>query len=90
MSTFEFIHAEDPLMLYAPERRIFPETAERTVVGQAVARFSGAQRWAAILFFLVTAYTLIAHVAWNRGSADLKDVTARIRAGSTTAGGEVK
>jgi type VI secretion system protein ImpK len=87
---FEYIHSTDPLMIYAPERRIFPEAAERTLVGHAVARFSGAQRWAAILIFLVTAYTVVAHVAWNRVSADLKDVTARIRSGSTTAGGDVR
>jgi type IV/VI secretion system ImpK/VasF family protein len=83
---YEFIHSGDALMLYAPDRKIFPEAASRTLAGQAVSRFSAAQRWAAILVFLVTAYTVIAHVAWNRVSADLKDVTSRIRSGNTTAG----
>ena len=85
---YEYIHqGGDALMIYAPERRIFPEAAERTVEGEAVARFTSAQRWAAILVFLVVSYTVVAHLAWSSVSADLKDVTDRIIAGSTTAGG---
>lgn len=80
---YEYIHNGDALMLYAPERRIFPEAVSQTLAGQALRRFSAAQRWAAILLFLVITYTLIAHVAWNRVAADLKDVTARIKSGST-------
>lgn len=83
---FEYIHSGDALMLYAPDRRIFPDAASRTLEGHAISRFTAAQRWAAILIFLVTTYTVIAHVAWNRVSADLKDVTARIKSGNTTAG----
>jgi type IV/VI secretion system ImpK/VasF family protein len=80
---FEYIHqGGDALMIYAPERRIFPEAAQRTLVGEAVSRFTAAQRWAAILAFLVVGYTAIAHFAWSRVSADLKDVTDRIEAGS--------
>ena len=70
-------------MLYAPDRKVFPDAASRTLEGHAVSRFSAAQRWAAILFFLVVSYTVIAHIAWNRVSADLKDVTARIKSGNT-------
>jgi type IV/VI secretion system ImpK/VasF family protein len=76
---YEYIHHEDPLMLYAPERRVFPDTTSRILAGDAVARFSTAQRWAAILVFLVVSYTVVAHIAWSRASADLKDVTTRIK-----------
>ena len=78
---YEYIHNDDALMLYAAERKIFPDAASRTLEGAAVSRFSAAQRWAAILLFLVISYTVIAHIAWNRVSADLKDVTARIKSG---------
>ena len=81
---FEYIHQGDALMLYSPERRIFPDASARTLEGHAVARFSGAQRWAAILILIVLGYTALAHYAWNRVSADLKDVTERIRAASST------
>ena len=66
-------------MLYASERRVFPDATSRTLAGEAVARFSTAQRWAAILVFLVVSYTVVAHIAWSRASADLKDVTTRIK-----------
>jgi type IV/VI secretion system ImpK/VasF family protein len=79
---YEYVHDADSLMLYAPERKIFPEAASQTLEGAAVARFSAAQRWAAILIFLVISYTVIAHIAWSRVSADLKDVTARIKSSS--------
>jgi type IV/VI secretion system ImpK/VasF family protein len=78
---YEYIHNDDALMLYGAERKIFPDAASRTLEGAAVSRFSAAQRWAAILLFLVISYTVIAHIAWNRVSADLKDVTARIKSG---------
>jgi ammonia channel protein AmtB len=80
---YEYIHSDDALMLYAPDRKIFPDAAASTLEGAAVSRFSAAQRWAAILLFLLISYTVIAHIAWNRVSADLKDVTARIKSGST-------
>ena len=83
---YEYIHQGDSLMLYAQDRKIFPEAASRTLEGHAVGRFSSLQRWAAILVFLVLGYTVLAHYAWNRVSADLKDVTERIRAASSTTG----
>jgi type IV/VI secretion system ImpK/VasF family protein len=83
---FEYIHQGDALMLFAPERKIFPEAASRTLEGHAVSRFTAAQRWAAILVFLVLGYTVLAHYTWNRVSADLKDVTERIRAASSNSG----
>jgi type VI secretion system protein ImpK len=83
---YEYIHNGDALMLYAPDRRIFPGAAANTLEGHAVSRFSAAQRWAAILVFLVVSYTAIAHMAWTRVSADLKDVTDRIKTGSTVTG----
>lgn len=77
---YEYIHhGADALLLYDEGRKIFPDTAKSTLVGHAVGRFSAAQRWAAILVFLVASYTLVAHLAWTRVSADLEDVTARIR-----------
>jgi type VI secretion system protein ImpK len=82
---YEYIHhGADALMLYGEDRRIFPDTAKSTLVGHAVGRFSAAQRWAAILVFLVASYTLVAHFAWTRVSADLEDVTARIKSTATT------
>lgn len=82
---YEYIHhGADALMLYDEERRIFPDTAKSTLVGHAVGRFSAAQRWAAILVFLVASYTVVAHFAWTRVSADLEDVTARIKSTATT------
>lgn len=83
---YEYIHQDDSLMLFAPDRKIFPEAAARTLEGHAVGRFSSLQRWAAILVFMVLGYTVLAHYAWNRVSADLKDVTERIRAASSTTG----
>jgi type VI secretion system protein ImpK len=75
---YEYIYRDDPMLLYAPDRPIIPEVASRTLEGQAVSRFSSAQRWAAILALVAVGYTVIAHVAWNRLSADLEDVTSRI------------
>ena len=83
---YEYIHSVDPMMLYAPERRVFPQALSATIEGAAVKRFSGAQRWAAILVFLLVSYTVVAHVAWTRASADLRDITTRIKAGATIAG----
>jgi type IV/VI secretion system ImpK/VasF family protein len=80
---YEYIYRDDALLLYAPDRVLIPEIATRTVVGQAVSRVSSAQRWAAILAFVAVSYAVMAHVAWNRLSADLKDVTGRIVADST-------
>lgn len=80
---YEYIYRDDALLLYSPDRTLIPEIAKRTVVGQAVSRVSGAQRWAAILAFVMVSYAVIAHVTWNRVSADLKDVTGRIVADST-------
>ncbi|MGH7637502.1 MAG: DotU family type IV/VI secretion system protein [Gemmatimonadaceae bacterium] len=80
---YEYIYRGDALLLYSPDRTLIPEISTRTVVGHAVSRVSGAQRWAAILAFVVVSYAVIAHVTWNRVSADLKDVTGRIVADST-------
>ena len=80
---YEYIHGADPLLLYAPERKVFPDAEARTLEGAAVSRYSGMQRWAAILVILVVTYAAVAHVAWSRASADLKDVTTRIKANST-------
>jgi type VI protein secretion system component VasF len=80
---YEYIHNDDALMLYAPERKIFPEAVSQTMASEALRRFSTAQRWTAILLVLLIGYTVIAHIAWNSVSADLKDVTARIKSGMT-------
>ena len=66
------------MLLYADERRIFPEAASATVAGKGVKRFSHAQQWAAILVLLLVGYTVIAHMAWRNVSADLKDIAARV------------
>ena len=84
---YEYIYGADPLMLYAPERRVCPDAATRTLEGHAVSRFTALQRWAAIVVFLVVSYTIVAHVAWSRASADLQDVTARIKSGDGRGGG---
>jgi type IV/VI secretion system ImpK/VasF family protein len=83
---YEYIHASDPLMLYAADRQVFPDAASRTLEGHAVARFTAMQRWTAILIVLVVTYTVVAHIAWSSASADLKDVTSRIKSGSSAAG----
>lgn len=81
---YEYIHnGADALLLYDEDRRIFPDTAKSTLIGHAVGRFSAAQRWAAILVFIVASYSLIAHFAWKRVSADLESVTARINSTAT-------
>ena len=82
---YEFVSGKDPLMIYAEERKLFPEAAERVVVGRAVSRFSMLQQWAAVLVILLIGYAVISQVAWNRVSADLKDVTARVEAANTSA-----
>jgi len=81
---YEYVHSGDPLLLYADGRHLFPATVERTLVGQAVRRFTSAQRWAAILLIIALGYTVIAHVAWSRVSADLQDVTSRIKSTNGT------
>jgi type IV/VI secretion system ImpK/VasF family protein len=81
---YEFIYRDDALLLYAPDRKIFPTASARTLEGHAVSRFSAAQRWAAILAFVAIGYAVVAHVAWRRVSADLQDVTSRIVADSTS------
>jgi type VI secretion system protein ImpK len=75
---YEYIHGGDALLLYDDDRRIFPQALSRTIVGKAMSRFSGAQRWVAVLVVVLIAYTVLAHVAWNRASADLRDVTSRV------------
>lgn len=84
---YEYIYRDDALMLYAPERTLMPDVAARTLAGHAVSRLSGAQRWAAILVFLMVGYTVVAHLAWSRVSSDLADVTSRIIVDSAAAGG---
>ncbi|HEU4995544.1 MAG TPA: DotU family type IV/VI secretion system protein [Gemmatimonadaceae bacterium] len=76
---YEYIHSGDALLLYASDRRVFPDAVSRTLEGHAVARFSAAQRWAAILAVLATIYFVVAHVAWSSSSSDLRDVTSRIK-----------
>ena len=81
---YEFVSGQDPLMLYADERRIFPEATERTLESKAIKRFSGLQQWAAALIVILVSYTLLANFAWKRVSADLTDVTARVEAANRT------
>ena len=84
---YEYVHSDDALLLFASDRKIFPAAAEHTLEGAAVSRFTAAQRWTAILVFIVVGYALAAHLAWNRVSEDLEDVTGRIRSTSTTTTG---
>jgi type IV/VI secretion system ImpK/VasF family protein len=88
---YEYIYGSDALMLYAPERRVCPDAATRTLEGHAVSRFSAMQRWVAVVLFLIVTYTVVAHMAWSRASADLEDVTSRIKTGAASDGaaGEV-
>jgi type IV/VI secretion system ImpK/VasF family protein len=81
---YEFVYGDDPLMIYDEQRKLFPEAAERVVVGRAVSRFSMLQQWAAVLVMLI-GYAVISQMAWNRVSADLKDVTARVEAANSSA-----
>ena len=83
---YEYIHSADPMMLYATDRRVFPQALSTTLEGSAVKRFSAAQRWGAILLFLLVSYAVVAHVAWTQASADLRDITARIKASAAVAG----
>jgi type IV/VI secretion system ImpK/VasF family protein len=82
---YEFVSGKDPLEIYAEERKLFPEAADRVVVGRAVSRFSMLQQWAAVLVILLIGYAVISQMAWNRVSADLKDVTARVEAANSSA-----
>ena len=75
---YEYVHHSDALMLYAPDRKLFPSAATRTLEGHAISRFTAAQRWTAILATVVVTYLLISHLAWNRVADDLSDVTSRI------------
>ncbi len=75
---YEFVYNGDALLLYATERRIFPEATSATVAGKGVKRFSMAQQWAAILVILLAGYTVVSHLAWRKVSADLKDIAARV------------
>ena len=75
---YEYVHRGDALMLYAPDRKLFPAAAARTLQGHAVSRFTAAQRWTAILATVVVGYLVISHVAWSRVASDLSDVTGRI------------
>ena len=82
---YEFVSGKDPLLIYSEERKLFPESAERVEVGRAVSRFSMLQQWAAVLVILLIGYAVISQMAWNRVSADLKDVTARVEAANSSA-----
>lgn len=77
---YEFVYDGDALLLYADDRQLFPDAGSRTIAGKAMSRFSGAQRWVAVLVAVMIGYTVLAHIAWNRASADLRDVTARVEA----------
>lgn len=81
---YEFSHQADPLELYARDRRIFSEAAEHTLASRAVGRFTSAQRWIATVLVLVILYFGISHYAWNRLSADLKDIMSRIDTDAST------
>lgn len=81
---YEFVYDGDALLLYADDRRIFPEATSATVVGKGVKRFSMAQQWAAILIILLAGYTVISHLAWNRVSADLQDIAGRVEQARTS------
>mgnify|MGYP001595205091 FL=1 len=80
---YEFVYGGDALLLFGDDRRIFPEAVSATVVGKAVSRFSLAQQWAAILIIMLISYALISNVAWNRVSADLKDIAGRVEQART-------
>ena len=80
---YEFVYGGDPLMIYADDRKIFPEATTRTVAGRAVSRFSLLQQWAAVLVILLIGYAVISQMAWNRVSAELKDVTARVESANS-------
>jgi len=82
---YEFVYGEDPLLMYADERQLFPEIRDRTLAGRAVARFSMLQQWAAVLILLLIGYAVVSQIAWNRVSAELKDVTARVEAANASA-----
>ena len=77
------MYSGDALMLYADERRIFPEAVSVTVAGKAVSRFSLAQRWAAVLVLLLASYAVVSVIAWNRVSADLQDMAGRVEQAKT-------
>lgn len=81
---YEFVYGGDALLLYSDDRRIFPEAVSVTVAGKGVKRFSMAQQWAAILILLLAGYTFIAHLAWTRVSADLKDIAGRVEQARTS------
>jgi len=75
---YEYSHNEDPLELYARDRKIFPEAEKYILAGKAVGRFTAAQKWAAAVILLLVVYGTVSHLAWKRLSADLRDVVARI------------
>jgi type VI secretion system protein ImpK len=75
---YEFVYGGDALLLYAEERRIFPEATSVTIESKGVKRFSLAQQWAAILVLILVGYTVISHMAWKKVSADLKDIAGRV------------
>ena len=81
---FEYIHGGDALLLFDDDRKIFPAAAAHTIPGRATARVSNAQRWVAVMILVLVGYTVLAHLAWNRASADLQDVTARVEATNST------
>jgi len=80
---YEFVYGGDALLLYADERRIFPEATSVTVAGRGVRKISMAQQWAAILVLLLVGYTVISHITWNRVSAELRDIAARVEQART-------
>ncbi len=81
---YEYVHRGDALLLYAADRRIFPDSVAHTLAGRAVSRFTAVQRWTAVLVVVFVAYAVVAHLAWNRVSEDLEDVTGRIHSTSST------
>jgi type IV/VI secretion system ImpK/VasF family protein len=84
---YEFSHGEDPLELYAKDRKIFPNAEEHILAGKAVGRFTAAQKWIAAVIILLIVYGAVSQLAWKKLSADLRDVMSRVE---TTAPGASK
>ncbi|HEY6219607.1 MAG TPA: DotU family type IV/VI secretion system protein [Gemmatimonadaceae bacterium] len=75
---YEFSHGEDPLELYAKDRKVFTQAEKYTLAGKAVGRFTAAQKWIAAVILLIVVYGTLSHLAWKKLSADLKDAVSRI------------
>jgi type VI secretion system protein ImpK len=83
---YEFMCGGDALMIYGDDEPLMPQSVSHTLIGQAVSRFTAAQRWTVVLVLLIASYVAIANLAWNRVSADIEDLTGRIVTSSSTRG----